>query len=244
MNELSNAVNRVVEAQKAATKPLAIVLAGHNGSGKSTMWYKHLAPVLQIPLINADRMMLSILPDGRTLPEWARTLRDEDESWQRVAQQGVQAFVAQAMLNRVPFAMETVFSQWQERADGPPASKIDLIRDMQAEGYFVLLLFVGLSTPELSIARVATRVASGGHTVPEDKLNARFPRTQRAIGEALPIVDAAVLVDNSREEKHAFTVCRVQLAKDKIYDWRDDEDGPPASILNWLDRVAVQSPSA
>ncbi len=120
----------------------------------STMWYKHLAPVLQIPLINADRMMLSILPDGRTLPQWAKTLRDTDLSWQRVAQQGVQAFVAQAMLNRVPFAMETVFSQWQERPSEPPASKIDLIRDMQTAGYFVLLLFVGLSTPELSIARV------------------------------------------------------------------------------------------
>jgi predicted ABC-type ATPase len=208
------------------------------------MWYKHLAPVLQIPLINADRMMLAILPDGRTLPQWARSLRDEDLSWQRVAQQGVQAFVAQAMLNRVPFAMETVFSQWQERADAPPASKIDLIRDMQVAGYFVLLLFVGLSTPELSVARVTTRVASGGHTVPEDKLYARFPRTQHAIGEALSVVDAAVLVDNSREEKHAFTVCRVQLANEKIYDWRDDGDGPPASILNWLDRVVAPGPKA
>jgi predicted ABC-type ATPase len=57
MNELLPAVMRVVELQKESKKPLAIVLAGHNGSGKSTMWYGHLSSVLKIPLINADRMM-------------------------------------------------------------------------------------------------------------------------------------------------------------------------------------------
>ena len=238
MNELCGAVDRVVEAQKQSAKPLAIVLAGHNGSGKSTMWYKHLAPNLKIPLINADRMMLSVLPE--TLPEWARRLRDEDESWQRVAQQGVQSFVAQAMANRVPFAMETVFSYWQERSDRAPASKIDLIRDMQIAGYFVLLFFVGLATPTLSIARVSTRVAQGGHTVPNDKLIDRFPRTQRAISKSLSVVDAAILVDNSREETQAFTVCRVQLGDSEIFDWRNDADGPPTSILAWLNVVATR----
>ena len=39
------------------------VLFGHNGSGKSTMWYEHIVDNIQIPLINADRMMLSILPE-------------------------------------------------------------------------------------------------------------------------------------------------------------------------------------
>ena len=36
----------------------------------------------------------------------------------RVAQNGVQAFVAQALSQGVPFAMETVFSHWVEHADG------------------------------------------------------------------------------------------------------------------------------
>ena len=121
--------------------------------------------------------MLSILPDG-DLPEWAKRLRDEDASWMRVAQRGVQSFVAHAMLDHVPFAMETVFSFWQERPGDTPASKIDLIRDMQRAGYFVLLLFVGLSSAALSYARVETRKAQGGHAVPAQKLLERFPRTQ------------------------------------------------------------------
>jgi predicted ABC-type ATPase len=159
MNDLLPAVKRVVELQKASQKPLAIVLAGHNGSGKSTMWYRHLSSVLNIPLINADRMMMSMLPDvhpRQRLPDWATELRDNDRSWMKVAQEGVQAFVAKALANQVPFATETVFSYWEPKDDGTFASKIDNIRDMQAAGYFVVLFFVGLATADLSVMRVAS----------------------------------------------------------------------------------------
>ena len=43
-----------------------IALLGTNGSGKSTMWKLYLSDKLQIPLINADRMMLSMLPEQKT----------------------------------------------------------------------------------------------------------------------------------------------------------------------------------
>lgn len=131
--DLASAVDRIVEQQITSGKPLAIILAGHNGSGKSTMWNKHLADRLQIPLINADRMMLSILPEERPLPAWASRLRDKNEDWMGVAQKGVQSFVAQAIVQQVPFATETVFSYWEERADGSHASKIDMVRDLQAK---------------------------------------------------------------------------------------------------------------
>jgi predicted ABC-type ATPase len=77
-----------------------------------------------------------------------------------VAQKGVEAFVAQAMARGVPFAMGTVFSHWRELKGGKVESKIDLIRQMQDAGYFVLLFFVGLSNAQLSIARFSTRVLS------------------------------------------------------------------------------------
>lgn len=47
--------------------PLGIIVAGHNGSDKSTMLCGHLPEKRQIPLINADRRMVSILPDGDDL---------------------------------------------------------------------------------------------------------------------------------------------------------------------------------
>jgi predicted ABC-type ATPase len=239
MPGLKQAVNDILRAQRISKKPLAVILAGHNGSGKSTMWYNHLAAHFQIPLVNADRMMMSILPEKaekKRLPKWASVIRDSNNSWMEVAQKGVEAFVAQAMAKQVPFAMETVFSHWKEIAPGRFESKIDRIRQLQAEGYFVLLLFVGLSSANLSIARVSTRVLNGGHDVKTEKLISRFPRTQRAIGQALSVADAAILVDNSRIEKKAFTVCRIQLGKRKVYDWRDKAQVPVA-ILAWLDVV-------
>jgi len=241
MIALSSAVKIIQDDQKRSQKPLAVVLAGHNGSGKSTLWYKHLANQFQIPLINADRMMMSILPEATTaqpLPRWASHIRDKDPSWMTLAQKGVEAFVAQAMAYKVPFAMETVFSHWKKIGEGKIESKIDLIRQMQNSGYYVLLLFVGLSNIQLSIARVQTRVASGGHDVDINKLVSRFPRTQKAVKEAVSIADATILTDNSRKPRSAFTICRIQMGTREIYDIRKDNRKGQPVILEWLNIIS------
>lgn len=229
--------------QGATGKPFAIVLAGHNGSGKSTFWYDHVADDLQIPLMNADRLMLSILPEADAaghLRDWAQQLRDTNTSWMLVGQQGVQGFIAAAMAQRVPFAFETVFSHWKKLPNGRYASKIDVIRDLQKAGYFVLLIFVGLSSAELSIGRVLTRVSKGGHHVDEAKLRDRYPRTQQAIRRAMSVADAAILLDNSRTERHAFTPVHVRRKQTVDFDIRDVTLGTrtPIEIVSWLDVVA------
>lgn len=235
-----DAVEQVLAAQKRTKKPLAIILAGHNGSGKSTLWRKSLSSQLRIPLLNADRMMLSILPEpdsSGALIDWAQELRDTDQGWMQVAQSGVTAFAAHAMRVKVPFAIETVFSHWRVFEDGSVESKLDLIRDLQNAGYFVLLIFVGLTNAELSILRVMTRVAEHGHGVPQEKLVDRFPRTQQAIREAAKIADATIFTDNSRSEKQAFTVCRVQLGEEIVFDLRGTGESVPRVIQEWLEKV-------
>lgn len=244
MTTLRSAVEQVLAAQTASGKPRAAILAGHNGSGKSTMWYSLLAPIFRMPLINADRMMLSILPEvsaGDHLPSWASELRDNDQSWMQVAQKGVESFVTQAMVRRVPFAMETVFSHWVEHPDGRTESKVDLITQLQDAGYFVTLLFVGLADRQLSIGRVSTRVNRGGHNVDVQKLIDRFPRTQKAIAHALDIADASILTDNSRSYDDAFTVCCLQISGQKILDIRDGATPVPSAILNWLNIVSPRA---
>ena len=49
--------------------------------------------------------MMSILPEvgkDEVLPKWASELRDKNQGWMHVAQDGVQAFVVQALANKVP----------------------------------------------------------------------------------------------------------------------------------------------
>lgn len=177
-------------------KPLAIILAGHNGSGKSTLWRERFADSLQIPLINADRLVLSILPEPRgnppRLPAWADSLRDNDERWQRISQSVIQSLVERAVERRVSFTYETVFSYLKEQPDGSYRSKGDLVARFQRAGYAVALLFVGLANASISALRVETRREQGGHAVPIEKLQQRFPRTQKAIRMAAPLAYAHV----------------------------------------------------
>jgi Uncharacterized protein conserved in bacteria len=237
--------NAIKAALQNLDKPLAIILAGHNGSGKTTLWYKHIAQHLTIPLINADRMMLSILPEPnsrtRHLPAWAQNLRDNDKLWMSIAQRGVQAFVAQAMGSKAAFAMETVFSYWEEQANGTIKSKIDTIADLQGAGYFVLLMFVGLTSVSLSIGRVHTRTAEGGHDVDFQKLRSRFPRTQHAVNKALKVADATILFDNSRSQKSAFTPVHIRTKTGVMFDIRNTMRRKPRTITTWLDIVAPLS---
>jgi predicted ABC-type ATPase len=227
----------------AGRRPAAFVLAGHNGSGKSTLWYERLVSKLQMPLINADRLTTSILPtavDGR-LPNWAQRLRDDDARWHELSQNGVKAFKRLVMDQRIPFAFETVFSHWQDRGDGTFASKADDIKELQESGYFVVLLFVGLTSASLSAARVMTRRQQGGHAVPHDKLLTRFPRTQAAIGHAAPLADMCIFFDNSRTTDEAFALVRVQRGEVVLFDCRDpayDVSPDLASVAAaWLPRV-------
>jgi predicted ABC-type ATPase len=236
------------EVVAGAGKPVAFVLAGHNGSGKSTLWKTRLSDRLQIPLINADRLTLSILPEPdrkRRLPTWAQRLRDEDERWQGLSQASAKALTYLVMEKRMPFAFETVFSHWQRNSDGSYQSKTDLIVELQAKGYFVVLLFVGLASADISIGRVRQRLERGGHDVPVGKLVSRYPRTQKAVGHAAPIADMTVMFDNSFDEKRAFSLVRVQTGSQVLFDCRDmafKVDPTLRAVARaWLDKVAAFS---
>lgn len=228
-----------------AGKPLAIILAGHNGSGKSTLWRERFANVLQIPLINADRLVLSTLPEPKgdppRLPSWADDLRDNDERWQRVSQAVVQSFVERAVERQVSFAYETVFSYFERQPNGDYRSKCDLIKKFQQAGYAVALLFVGLANAEISILRVETRREQGGHAVPKDKLYKRFSRTQDAIAMAAPQADLTLMFDNSRTPAKAFSLARAQAGSVVHYDCRVSELADKELVRvtdTWLSKVA------
>jgi hypothetical protein len=81
-------------------------------------------------------------------------------------------------------------------------------------------------------------VAEHGHDVPHPKLIARFPRTRHAIREAAKLADATIFTNNSRNEKQAFTVCRVQLGERALFDVRTAGDTVSSVILEWLANVS------
>lgn len=153
-----------------------LVLAGPNGAGKSTFFDLHIAPA-RLPFVNADLIARTLDPDSPTTLAYAGAAAAEE--------------VRAALIElEVSFCMETVFSD-------PAGSKTGFLRDAQAQGYAVILVFIGLDHPDLCIGRVSQRVAEGGHDVPDEKIRARYPRTLTNLRTALGFVDYAYLFDNS-----------------------------------------------
>ena len=55
----------------------------------------------------------------------------------------------------------------------------------------------GLATPALHIARVRTRVARGGHDIPEPTIRRRFEHSRLNLIELMPVLTALRVYDNS-----------------------------------------------
>lgn len=64
----------------------------------------------------------------------------------------------------------------------------------------VRILFVGLASPELHIARVAARVSRGGHPIPEAKIRERWVGAIHNLMGLIPRCAAVSVFDNSAED--------------------------------------------
>ena len=95
----------------------------------------------------------------------------------------------------VSFSQETVFSH---------PSKVDALREARAAGFRTYLYFVATETPEINIARVESRAALGGHSVPVDKVASRYPLSVANAAAALPHLSRAFFFDNSGETMRFF----------------------------------------
>jgi hypothetical protein len=68
---------------------------------------------------------------------------------------------------------------------------------LAAATHDVIVWFVGLASPEQHIARVALRVAAGGHPIPEAKIRERWPAALANLIALMPHIAALQVFDNS-----------------------------------------------
>ncbi|HKB76134.1 MAG TPA: zeta toxin family protein [Myxococcales bacterium] len=153
-------------------RPIIVAVAGPNGAGKSTFHAVYLAPAA-LRFVNADDLARELAVDAREGAHLANELR------KTLVEQGES------------FVFETVLSD-------PVGDKVEFLRKAAAEkGYTVVLCYIGVDSVEVSQQRVAMRVLQGGHDVPDDKLIARFPRTQANLTRAIHSLPHVLVYDNS-----------------------------------------------
>jgi len=154
-----------------------IIIAGPNGAGKTTFAAEFLPREANcLTFINADLIAQGLAPFR---PETAAIH----------AGRLMLGMIRTTVHRGENLAIETTLSGRSYAA---------MIPRWKDAGYQVILLFLQLATEELAIARVADRVAQGGHSIPEPVIRRRFRLGLRNFHELYkPLVSAWKLYDNS-----------------------------------------------
>jgi predicted ABC-type ATPase len=164
--------------------PNVFVIGGCNGAGKTTASLTVLPSVLNCrEFVNADAIAAGLSP---------------------LNPDAVAITAGRMMLERlrflrdsgVEFAFETTLAT---------RSYVPFLRECKSRGYRVNLLYFWLRSPALAVQRVALRVASGGHSIPEETIRRRYDRGRQNLIELyLPMADQWAVFDNSIGQSRAI----------------------------------------
>lgn len=159
--------------------PRLTVIAGPNGSGKSTLT-RNIQAELDVPVVD---------PDAE-----AKKINESDPESVALAA-GKQAIrLARGYLaNNESFAVETTLAG---------NTYLKMIERAKQQGYEVSLLFIGINNVNTNIERVADRVATGGHNVPEEDIRRRYERSMANLPLAIQLADDSTIFDNSTSSGH------------------------------------------
>jgi predicted ABC-type ATPase len=161
------------------------VLAGTNGAGKSSVAGAALRQS-GADYFNPDEATLRI----RAANPGISTDEANSAAWH----QG-RRLLERAIAGRLDFAFETTLGGRTITA---------LLETAAAAGVEVCVWFVGLSSPELHLARVRARVGRGGHDIPEATIRDRYDRSREHLIDLMPQLTELRVLDNSVEaDPHA-----------------------------------------
>jgi len=165
---------------KKAERSCIYVLAGTNGAGKSSIGGAMLL-VKGVESFNPDeaaRLIRSANP-GITQTE------ANSAAWHEGKR-----LLERAVVERCSFAFETTLG----------GHTITAVLDRAlSEDIEVRMWYVGLTSPELHIARVRSRVGRGGHHIPEQTIRARYNGSRLNLIHLLPKLTELRVYDNSHE---------------------------------------------
>lgn len=150
-------------------KPMALVLAGPNASGKSTIT-QYFEKVGEYT--NADDVVASSHISNEDAAILVDNLRYK------------------SIENNADFTFETVLSS---------DYKIKILEKAKEKGYFIKCVFVLTINPSINVARVKSRVAEGGHNVDTNKIISRYHKSLANIPKLLELCDILHVYDNTLE---------------------------------------------
>lgn len=159
-------------------KPTLCVVAGPNGSGKTTT-------TIQLLSDEWTAGSLYINPDNiaqERFGDW-----NSAEAVLQAAQYATKQRY-DCLEEHLDFVFETVFSSDE---------KVEFLKLAKEAGFFIRFFYVCTSDPTINIARITQRYINGGHEVPISKVISRYYKSIFNAAKAIAIVDRAYIYDNS-----------------------------------------------
>ncbi|MDR2498362.1 MAG: zeta toxin family protein [Tannerellaceae bacterium] len=174
---------------KQPERPKLLVIAGPNGSGKTSVTSKLLRHewIDGCEYVNPDFIARDVYGDWNSPEAVMAAAREASARRERCIVEGRSLI------------FETVMSA---------PDKVDFITKARACGYFVRLFFIGTDSPSINAARVADRIMSGGHGVPMEKIISRYYKTIINCAKLVPVVDRLYVYDNSVDGEFAKLMFR------------------------------------
>ena len=159
-------------------KPVLCIVAGPNGSGKTTTTEQLLKNEWGADsfYINPDNIAKEKYGDWNSSDAVLKAAREATRLRYECLDKGVD------------FVFETVFSSEE---------KMDFLRKAKEAGFFIRIFYVCTESPLININRIAQRYLNGGHEVPISKTISRYFGSLRNLKEAIKMADRVYLYDNS-----------------------------------------------
>lgn len=169
---------------KDGHKPELIIIAGPNGSGKTSVTKKFLHHEWAdgTTYINPDEVANNLFGDWNS-QEAIINAANYCAKWRECC-----------LREKKSFVFETVMSA---------EDKIDFILRAKELGFFIRLFFISTNSPTINAARIADRVMKGGHDVPISKIVSRYYKSIENCKTISSIVDRLYVYDNSVDGKEA-----------------------------------------
>ena len=179
---------------KEKHSPVLIVIAGPNGSGKTTITSKILRHEwLEDALyINPDQVAQDKFGDWNS-PEAVLKAAQYCEEQREACLKSGQSLI-----------FETVLSS---------EGKVDFIQRAHEAGYFIRLFFVSTNHPTINALRIAQRVMEGGHDVPIPKIISRYQKSILNCKRVAAVADRGYVYDNSVDDAEARLLFRMTDGK-------------------------------
>ena len=170
-------------------KPVLIVIAGPNGSGKTTITTKilHHQWMEDAVYINPDQIAKDKFGDWNSAEAVMQSVKY------------CEALREECLTERKSLIFETVLS-----AD----DKLDYIRRAKDAGFFIRIFFVSTNHPTINAARIAHRVMEGGHDVPISKIISRYFKSILNCRRISRLADRTYIYDNSIDGQEAQLLFR------------------------------------